>query len=82
VWKFPLAIPKTRVTMPIDSKIVAVGLDPSGELCLWAEVYPEWIQRGRDFVVVGTGHPVPDTGTYRGYAVMGPFVWHVYELAS
>ena len=56
-----------------------IGLDPQGDPCIWAEVYP-----GRDFntmelFVVGTGHPIP-TGalTFLGSFNQGPFMWHVY----
>lgn len=34
----------------------------------------------RNFMVIGTGHPIPDGATHVGSLMQGAFVWHVYQL--
>lgn len=63
--------------------------DPVHGVEFWAEVDQPHAMgafrgrtRGRTFVVVGTGHPIPDTAKYWGTAPRSPegLVWHLYEL--
>lgn len=84
VWKYRLA-PIVTLTMPIGARVVAVGRDPNGDPCLWAEVDELAHQRGRNFAVVGTGMPLPEDAQHIGtiFATdLNPFIWHVYEFAT
>lgn len=93
VWKYPLA-PAVTLTMPIGARVVAVGRDPNGNPSLWAEVNElapyrrsdAHEQRGRHFVVLGTGWPLPDEPVeYVGTVFatdLYPQIWHVYEFVS
>ena len=82
VWKFPLDVKDgmQAVPMPRGSKIVHVA-QQGGRPTLWAEVESTQIMVDRHFVVVGTGHPVPDILVFhRGSCFQGDFVWHIYEM--
>lgn len=80
VHKYSLDITDAQaVPMPKGAKVVHVG-EQRGVLCLWAEVDTDRPKEDRHFVIVGTGNPRPkDAKTHLGSAVVGPFVWHVYE---
>ena len=89
IYKYPIELmDESTLELPAHSKPVSVGLDPQGQLCLWAVVQPDvpstctW-----GVCVIGTGHPVPDeiaqVGTdwiIAGRVNQGPFVWHVFLL--
>jgi hypothetical protein len=82
IWKFELEIaddPQT-VEMPQGAEIVHVAAQ-NGVLCFWAIVEPSSPKEPRSFIVHGTGHPIGNVvRTYRGTALMRPFVWHVFEI--
>lgn len=77
-------------SLPQFASIIHVALDPSEKLCIWAEVFTEWIEakekygtdKGikvvRTFSVIGTGHEVPP-GAHVGSWVHDIYVWHLYE---
>ncbi|NEA61356.1 hypothetical protein [Streptomyces sp. SID12488] len=48
----------------------------------WAEGSLEEPGTARTFLVVGTGHPIPDGARHRGTTPRTPdgMVWHLYEL--
>ena len=73
---------QTTLTMRAGATIRAVGVQQPGEICLWAEVPFDSPLEPRTFRVVPTGGDLPDVGNYIGTAFDGPFVWHVYEVAS
>jgi hypothetical protein len=80
IWKFRLEITDSQqVKMPEGARVIHVGLDPQGELCMWAEVMVQNKQTERTIYVVGTGHVVSPNAKYLGSVTMNPFVWHVYE---
>lgn len=80
VWKFPiLMMDEQRLEIPFGSKPLYVGLDPSGNPCIWYEVNPQETVSQVMFYVVGTGNPIPTrVNIYLGSFVHGSFVWHVY----
>jgi hypothetical protein len=81
VYKYPITIGRTDLNLPVEAKIVHVGLDPSGAPCLWAEVDPYSDRERRTFVIIGTGHGVPEKATHIGSVVDEMYVWHVYEIS-
>lgn len=87
IWKFPLAPgapSRQMVSMPVYARLLSVGLDPQGELCVWAEVDPEEKRRQHVFfTVLGTGHPFPPEpmGPFIGTVSMAPLIFHVYGEA-
>lgn len=68
--------------LPVGAKILSFG--NQRETCvLWAEVDPDAPEVCRQFVVYGTGHPMPDNpGIYIGTALFagGDLVLHAYEV--
>jgi hypothetical protein len=82
IWKFKLR-PYADVMMPIGAKPLSVH-GQSDEICLWAEVNTEANHEARRFVIVGTGHQIPqDAGAFIGSALLddGRYVFHVFERA-
>ncbi len=66
------------------AKILAFG--NQRETCvIWAEIDPDAPKVRRQFVVYGTGHPMPDNpGIYIGTALFagGALVLHAYEVEA
>ena len=65
--------------------LVAVQFDTDVFPTLWLEVDTEALApRDTTYVIVGTGHRVPDGATHVGSAktIDGAFVWHVYRLGE
>jgi hypothetical protein len=83
VWKFPIRIAADQIVlMPFGAKILHVGLDPSSQPCLWANVTSSNVPVERSVHISGTGHPIPDgDNRHVGSFVDGSFVWHVWEPA-
>ena len=85
VFKYPLAITdRQKIHLPRGARILSFQ-SPRGQPFIWALVDPEataWISRR--FRLVGTGHPIEDTGglSYIGTVVMweGALVWHLFEI--
>jgi hypothetical protein len=80
IWKYALH-PYTSHMMPVGAKLLSVHAQGS-EICLWALVDTEAALEERKFVVVGTGHKVPENaGQFIGTALLclGVLVLHVFE---
>ena len=74
--KFP-DIMRTVVDMPsgfIPLKVDLQDDDP----CLWYLCDPNAKRVGKQFVFVGTGHPIEDGLEYIGQVMQSPFVWHLF----
>lgn len=54
------------------------GVDPSGTLCIWAEVDDKEPPVSRRIHIVGTGHEVPGNARYIASCVDRAYVWHLY----
>lgn len=83
IYKYPLTVGGQYVKMPLQSKLMNVGLDPQGELCIWAIVDPDQPLIEIVFGVFGTGQEISekvDLGRYLGSVTSGQFVWHVFLI--
>lgn len=82
IWKFPLLYTDIQsVSMPLGAQVLSTGLDPQGQLCLWALVDPgAGSNQYRGVAVIGTGNPAHSAQGMRfvGTVVQAPFVWHVF----
>jgi hypothetical protein len=81
IYKYPILITDLQtITLPSGATFVKVGLDPQGQICLWAIVDPE-LPVTREYIHIrGTGQPLTDLPTrYLGSFNDGPFVWHVFQ---
>lgn len=84
IYKYPLKLGATTLTMPLVADILCVQIQ-NHLICLWAEVAdPDGPSKSREFVVLGTGHDIPErAGTsrmYIGTVQHNEFVWHVFEV--
>lgn len=84
IFKYPLKpLDQQTVELPLMSKPLSVGLDPTGQLCLWALVdakitgfFTAW-----KVWIVGTGKPVPDRveeTTFLGTVRQEAYMWHIF----
>jgi len=80
IFKYTLEITSDQtVQMPQDAQILSVA-NQNGNLCLWAMVDIDCPPHPRHIEIIGTGLPVPDSQRlFIGTAVIGQFVWHVFE---
>lgn len=92
VWRFALPlVDRTVLQMPQGAHALSVG-PPRGEqeygfppLDLWALVTADAELTDREFLVVGTGNPIPpDASNYVGttHSHDGRLIWHVFEGAT
>lgn len=76
---------KVKIEMPMPLRPMKVGLDPQGNLCLWAMIDNETRPEPHFFFVCGTGWDIPikaiDNGQiWIGTVNAGSYVWHVIAL--
>lgn len=73
-------IEDSRAALPVGAKILSIQLQ-NESLCLWAEIDPKAKFEIRKFVILGTGHPIPDdvTLSYLATIQLYNYVWHIYE---
>jgi hypothetical protein len=72
-------------TIELTGTPVAFGaLEDSAGIEFWAEYDEAKPKVRRTFVIVGTGHSIPDGARYVGTAPRTPagLVWHLYELSK
>ena len=75
----------TEFEMPKGAAILSCGLDPAGDICVWARVN----EHKEETVIVkiipiGTGWGLPDNFndemSFIGTVTKEPFVWHLFEV--
>ena len=80
IWKY--VINGEGIDLPKGAVIRSTGHDPRGKLCIWVELDDEFdielVERHK-FHIIGSGHRIPDNGTYLGHVIAGHFVWHIYH---
>ncbi len=70
-----------KVEIPHNSKLVAVGEDFRGVICVWFEVNPKALTVSTKFAVYATGQEIPDYAHHAGsFSDDNKFIWHVYEV--
>ncbi|QUW18859.1 hypothetical protein [Agrococcus sp. Marseille-Q4369] len=84
IWKYQASLrtePVKTFEMPAVANVKHVGMQ-AGLVTLWVEVdgSPVLGTEERTFMIVGTGHPIPDGTVYVGTTQDGGLVWHVYEV--
>lgn len=82
IYKYPLPSPFTtgHLMHAIGTKIVLVGLDPTGTPCIWIQGEPDQPTVPLYLSVLPTGTPFSESeaGTHVGSYVHDVLVWHVY----
>ncbi len=84
VWKFKVGPGLTEIAAPGLATVLSAGLDPQGDVCVWALVHPGHPEQRVTIGVVGTGHEIDSPGEdwkqkFVGTFVLGGFVGHVFE---
>lgn len=87
IYKYELEPMNTEsIVMPVGAKLLHVD-NQKGKLCLWAlvDTSPTVQHSIRMITVVGTGQKLWEAengkrNVYIGTAIIGDFVWHVFEL--
>jgi hypothetical protein len=87
IHRFPLAAnPRQDVVleMPRDSLVLSVGIRPlDGVPSLWVLINDFNDVCRRTFRIWGTGWAMTnDPGKYVGTFMVGPMVWHVFDLGE
>lgn len=79
IWKhmFTVMDGPQEVAMPAGARLVSIQ-GQHEQPCAWFEVDTMNAIEVALFEIHGTGHPI-NGGEYRGTAVCGRLVWHVYE---
>jgi hypothetical protein len=81
IYKFPLKVVGgvQILLLPQSSTILATD-DQDNIPTLWCAVDPNLPMQPRYFLLIGTGHTIPENAQYLGTCVGTDFVWHVYEV--
>lgn len=69
------------VSMPKDAKRLHLGLDPCGDLCLWAEVDTAAESEMWMIVAMGTGWPLDEVSDMEYWGTINDgccYMWHYY----
>jgi hypothetical protein len=85
IWKAKIDddLTYTYVNMPKGATVVAAGLDPAQDPCVWFACDPEADTEVRYFTVVGTGWEFPSSAGHMGtFLQRGEYVFHILELAT
>ncbi len=83
IYKYTLKIvEKQTIAMPATGTILHIEAQ-GDKLCLWAEIETTFKIGQRTFCLFGTGRALPpecQLPDYVGTVLIGPLVWHVYEI--
>ena len=81
IWKYPLGMEMTQVSMPKGAEILACQMQ-NGTPTLWVLADPEGEKEHRTFTVLCTGWPIAKAYPVKhvGTVQTPPYVWHVFEV--
>ena len=80
VYKYQLDLGTTELELPANAEIITVGKEPRGKYSLWAIVDSTAPLVKKEFIILGTGHEIPNNAWYIKSFRDISFVWHVFEL--
>lgn len=83
IWKYE--VKDHLVTMQKGAVILSAGIDPKGELCLWALVDPEAPKVERRIAIRETGGVVGDAvdgHRFIGTVKNGSYMWHLFDVGE
>lgn len=89
IYKYKLEVTRRQIIdVPNIAKVLHVGLDPWGDICVWIELWTEWLgeeKMGMKIRMFNTGGSIiPDEGGYSaichiGTVAKGDYVRHFYR---
>jgi len=70
----------SSIRMPQGATVLSFQMQ-NGTPFIWALINEDVPEAERQFVLVGTGHPIDDSWSLKfiGTTQQGPFVWHLFE---
>lgn len=89
IYKYSIEVGQpSTLELPLNAKILKVtGQD--GEIMMWVsqtvetELTGTWDEETRSFLVYANGEPYNPVGkTHVGTALVGEYVWHVFEVGD
>lgn len=85
VYKYPIQENRHgfALEIPFTAKFLYVHLQQAAPYA-WFEVSLDEVLTRREFVIIGTGSPIPEYAKYLGtyLSEYQNFVWHLYELVK
>ena len=79
IYKYHIQLAdKTILDLPRSARPLAAQAQ-DGQLTMWVELDNREPTTSRTFLLIGTGHIVPDNVVYIGTLQQDFFVWHIYE---
>jgi hypothetical protein len=89
IWKYALEDKSVKISMPLGAQLLSAGVDPEGNLCVWALVSSELPKTHLAHIrVFGTGVAVPPRSEIAFYRFLGTAVMsdgnvhHVFEVVD
>jgi len=84
IYKYPVngadTYKKFTLNLPPEHTFLAFQMQ-NEEPCLWVMVYPDATKEATEFLIMGTGHVMPDGKfKYLGTTQQGIFVWHLFQV--
>lgn len=82
IWKYRIIEDGISIIrMPLGAEIISTGLDPNGDLCVWAIVDDTAdVFENVEIRAWGTGWHVDFEGRFIGTVKSGIYMWHVFEV--
>ena len=82
IFKYPLMLTANPQIIGMHKgAVIRHVAEQAGSPTIWVENSAKAEMVSRTFIVVGTGHVIPEGGEYIGTVQLPPFVWHIYEVA-
>lgn len=80
IYKYQLnLIVSQYYDLPVQAEPLSVGIDPQGQLCLWALIDIDAGLESRIIRIIETGNPISyDQGTFIGTVKQDQFIWHIF----
>lgn len=79
IFKYAVSLTQNVVhEIPNAFKPCHVGIDPTGQLCVWCSVDTRRQPTRTVFHAFGTGHQMDGQWIYCGTVIDGDAVWHVH----
>ena len=80
IWKYQFPVEQDKIVQAVPQGLIPLHVGAQyGDVCLWVEVYDSAPLVRQSWYIIGTGWEVPDKATYLGTAIVGSFVWHLYD---
>ena len=82
IYKYRIEVGENKCLSYQNSKVLSVGLDPAGDICVWVTVDPSSGPKQLRFMCIGTGWEIPAIKpiTFIGTVKQDIYMWHVFQI--